>query len=150
VIPAACKRLDFSSREHSGLFGQALLQIAREASSNPRQASVAVGKLCMTKHNYGGTEMKRLTIPVMAFSLLALGFAQAGHTQVSSGDRPQTVESRGTVRSLPPKDLPTISRGLYASILFLQRMIHPASLAQVSPSSQVPEPHGIPIPWGKP
>ncbi|MBD2540532.1 cupin domain-containing protein [Coleofasciculus sp. FACHB-SPT36] len=36
--------------------------------------------------------MKRLTIPVMAFSLLALGFAQAGHTQVSSGDRPQSVE----------------------------------------------------------
>ncbi len=36
--------------------------------------------------------MKRLTIPVMTFSLLALGFAQAGHTQVSSGERPQTVE----------------------------------------------------------
>ena len=36
--------------------------------------------------------MKQLTIPVMAFSLLALGFAQAGHTQVPSGDRPQTVE----------------------------------------------------------
>ncbi|MBD1835704.1 cupin domain-containing protein [Cyanobacteria bacterium FACHB-472] len=36
--------------------------------------------------------MKRLTIPVMAFSLLALGFAQAGYTQVSSGDRSQTVE----------------------------------------------------------
>jgi quercetin dioxygenase-like cupin family protein len=92
VIPAACKRLDFSSREHSGLFGQALLAIAREASSNPRQALVAVGKLCMTKHKHGGTKMKRLTIPVMTFSLLALGFAQAGHTQVSSGDRPQTVE----------------------------------------------------------
>ncbi|MBD1905692.1 cupin domain-containing protein [Funiculus sociatus GB2-A5] len=36
--------------------------------------------------------MKRLTMPVMAFSLLALGFPQAGHTQVPSGDRPQTVE----------------------------------------------------------
>lgn len=35
--------------------------------------------------------MKRLTMP-MAFSLLALGFAQAGHTQVSSGDRLQKVE----------------------------------------------------------
>ena len=36
--------------------------------------------------------MKRLTIPTMAFSLLALGFVQAGHTQVSASDRPQTVE----------------------------------------------------------
>jgi quercetin dioxygenase-like cupin family protein len=36
--------------------------------------------------------MKQLTIAVMTFSLFALGFAQAGHTQVSSGDRPQTVE----------------------------------------------------------
>jgi len=36
--------------------------------------------------------MKQLTIPVMAFSLLALGFPQAGHTQASPGDRPQTVE----------------------------------------------------------
>ncbi len=36
--------------------------------------------------------MKLLTLPVMAFSLLTLGFAQAGHTQVSPGDRPQTVE----------------------------------------------------------
>ncbi|MBF2025596.1 MAG: cupin domain-containing protein [Oscillatoriales cyanobacterium C42_A2020_001] len=35
--------------------------------------------------------MKRFTIPVMA-SLFALGFAQAGHTQVSSGDRPQSIE----------------------------------------------------------
>jgi quercetin dioxygenase-like cupin family protein len=45
----------------------------------------------MTKYKYGGTKMKRLTIPVMA-SLLALGFAQAGHTQVSSGDLPQSIE----------------------------------------------------------
>ena len=36
--------------------------------------------------------MKRLTMSVMAFSLLALGFPQAGHTQASSGDRAQTVE----------------------------------------------------------
>jgi quercetin dioxygenase-like cupin family protein len=36
--------------------------------------------------------MKQLTIPVMAFSLLALGLAQAGHTQVSSGDHSQSVE----------------------------------------------------------
>ncbi|MBD1871253.1 cupin domain-containing protein [Cyanobacteria bacterium FACHB-471] len=36
--------------------------------------------------------MKRLTLPVLAFSLLTLGFAQVGHTQVSSSDRPQTVE----------------------------------------------------------
>ncbi|WP_289500506.1 hypothetical protein [Gloeocapsopsis sp. IPPAS B-1203] len=36
--------------------------------------------------------MKRLTMPVMAFSLLTLGFAQAGHTQILSGDRPQSVE----------------------------------------------------------
>lgn len=36
--------------------------------------------------------MKQLTIPVLTFSLLALGFAQAGHTQVASGDRPQSVE----------------------------------------------------------
>lgn len=36
--------------------------------------------------------MKRLTMPVMAFSLFALGLPQAGHTQVSSGDRPQTIE----------------------------------------------------------
>jgi hypothetical protein len=50
------------------------------------------GKALHDKAQIGGTEMKRLTIPVMAFSLLALGFAQAGHTQVSSGDRPQTVE----------------------------------------------------------
>lgn len=35
--------------------------------------------------------MKRLTIPFTA-SLLALGFAQAGHTQVLSGDHPQSVE----------------------------------------------------------
>jgi quercetin dioxygenase-like cupin family protein len=34
--------------------------------------------------------MKRLTTPVM--TLFALGFAQARHTQVSSGDRPRTVE----------------------------------------------------------
>lgn len=46
----------------------------------------------MTKHKYGGTEVKRLMMPVMAFSLLALGFVQAGHTQASSGDRAQTVE----------------------------------------------------------
>jgi quercetin dioxygenase-like cupin family protein len=90
VIPAACKRLDFYSKEHSGLIGQALLTIAREASSNPRQALVAVGKICMTTHKYGRTKMKRLAIPAM--TLFALGFAQAGHTQVSSGDRPQTVE----------------------------------------------------------
>ncbi|HEY9707347.1 MAG TPA: hypothetical protein V6D48_04000 [Oculatellaceae cyanobacterium] len=86
MIPASYKRLDFSSVEHSGLSGQALLRIAREASSNPRQALVAVGKLRMTKHKHGGTEMKRLTIPVMAFSLLALGFAQAGHTQTKRGN----------------------------------------------------------------
>ncbi|MEP0873773.1 cupin domain-containing protein [Trichocoleus desertorum AS-A10] len=36
--------------------------------------------------------MKRLTLPVMAFPLLTLGFAQVGHTQASSGDRPPTVE----------------------------------------------------------
>lgn len=36
--------------------------------------------------------MKRLTMPVMAFSLFALGLPQAGHTQNSSNDRPQTVE----------------------------------------------------------
>lgn len=36
--------------------------------------------------------MKRLTIPVMTFSLLTLGFAKAGHTQGSPGDRSQTVE----------------------------------------------------------
>ena len=59
-------------------------------------------------------------------------------------------KSRGTVRSLPLKDLPTISRVLYASILFFRCTIHHAHLAQVSPSSQVPEPHGTPIPWGKP
>lgn len=35
--------------------------------------------------------MKQFTIPVMA-SLLALGLAQVGHTQGSSGDRPQNVE----------------------------------------------------------
>jgi quercetin dioxygenase-like cupin family protein len=35
--------------------------------------------------------MKRLTIPVMA-SLFALGLAQVGHTQVSSGDRLQSIE----------------------------------------------------------
>jgi quercetin dioxygenase-like cupin family protein len=52
---------------------------------------VAVVKLCTAKHKYGGTKMKRLTIPVTT-SLLALGLAQAGHTQVSSGDRPQSVE----------------------------------------------------------
>ncbi|MBW4490272.1 MAG: cupin domain-containing protein [Trichocoleus desertorum ATA4-8-CV12] len=34
--------------------------------------------------------MKRLAIPVM--TLFALGFAQAGHTQVSSSDLTQTVE----------------------------------------------------------
>ena len=33
--------------------------------------------------------MKQLTIPVMTFSLLALGFAKAGHTQGSPGDRCQ-------------------------------------------------------------
>lgn len=36
--------------------------------------------------------MKHLRMHVLAFSLLALGLAQAGHTQVSPGDRPQTVE----------------------------------------------------------
>ncbi len=36
--------------------------------------------------------MKQLTVPVMTFSLLALGFAQVGNTQGSSGDRAQTVE----------------------------------------------------------
>jgi hypothetical protein len=46
--------------------------------------------------------MKRLTMPVMAFSLFALGLAQTGHTQTTSGvgalcatsrrDRPQTIE----------------------------------------------------------
>ena len=36
--------------------------------------------------------MKQLTIPVMAFSLLALGVPQAGHTQGSPDARPQTVE----------------------------------------------------------